>query len=160
MGLSEKKAHYDEIAKRFDKAYKDVLSLKDTNNPFAKDIEDSYENIYNVYGLYHKFDKLRNTVPYTDKIQKDFEDFLIHVEEMIEKVRETSESLIDSGIKFESIDESKALEFGKIIAQQVKKFRTWISKSVKKIKELHELLKDDMAMIEKEIQKEFGGKMK
>jgi hypothetical protein len=156
MGLPEKRAHYDEISKRFDQMYKDVLSIRDTNNPFAQDIEDSYDNIYNVFQLYKKFDKLRNSVPYADKIQKNFETFLVDTEEIIEGIRKSSESLIDSGIKFGSIDESKAIEFGKAIAQQVKKFRTWLRSSVKRIKKLHEMLKDDMSMLEKEIQKEFS----
>lgn len=155
MDLTQKRLKYQEVLKRFDIAYRDAKSMLNTNNPLADEIKDSIENIHNVYMMYHNFNKLRNSVVNSDDIQKNFEDFLDHLEEMIEKIRSSAEALADASKEFEILDESKAMDFGKVISDQIKKLKTWVSKSVKKLKVLSDMIKSDMAMLEREIQKEF-----
>lgn len=156
MDLNQKRLKYQEVLKRFDIAYKDAKSMLNTNNPLAEEIKDSIENIHNVYMMYQNFNKLRNSVMDSDHIQKDFEDFLENLEEMIEKIRSSAEALADASKEFEMLEESKAMDFGKVISEQIKKLKTWVSKSVRRLKILSEMIKSDMAMLEKEIQKEFN----
>ena len=92
----------------------------------------------------------------SDHIQKNFEDFLENLEEMIEKIRSSAEALADASKQFEMLEESKVMEFGKVISDQIKKLKAWVSKSVRKLKILSDMIKNDMAMLEKEIHKEFN----
>ena len=156
MDLNQKRLKHQEVLKRFDIAYRDAKSMLNTNNPLAEEIQDSIENIHNVYMMYHNFNKLRNSVMDSDHIQKNFEDFLENLEEMIEKIRRSAEALADASKQFEMLEESKVMEFGKVISDQIKKLKAWVSKSVRKLKILSDMIKNDMAMLEKEIHKEFN----
>jgi hypothetical protein len=156
MDLTQKRLRYQEVLKRFDIAYRDAKSIISTNNPLADEIKESIDNIHNVYMMYHNFNKLRNSIVDSDHIQKNFEEYLEHLEEIIEKIRNTAESLAKASEEFESLDESKMEDVGTIIREQIKKVKTWISKSIKKLKIIHTMIKNDMAMLEKEIKKEFS----
>lgn len=156
MSNAEKLQHYMDVLKRLDQCHKDVISILNTNNPFSNLLENNSTEIYDIILLYRRFDKLRNGIRNADKVQKDFEQYLNHTEDIILKIRESANSLAETGLKFGAIEESKAMEFGKTIKEQFFKFKEWVEKKVNFLSEIKETIKDDMSYIEKEIQREFS----
>ena len=156
MNNAEKLQHYMDVLKRLEQCHKDVISIFNANNPFSDLLGNNSTDIYDVILLYKRFDKLRNGIKNSDKVQKDFEQYLNHTEDVIMKVRESAHSLAETGLKFGAIEESKAMEFGKMIKEQFIKFKEWIQKKVDFLAEIKETIKDDMSYIEKEIQREFS----
>lgn len=156
MSNAEKLQHYMEVLKRLEQCHKDVISITNANNPFSNLLENNSTEIYDIILLYRRFDKLRNGIKNAEKVQKDFEQYLNHTEDVIIKIRESANSLAETGLKFGAIEESKAMEFGKMIKDQFLKFKEWIEKKVDFLSEIKETIKDDMSYIEKEIQREFS----
>ena len=156
MTKEEKKEHYKEVSKRFNQVLKDYVVLNDLNNPFANNITECPNDIKEIHSLYMKFDGVRNSIQNEITIQNHFESFLKTHEEIVEKIKETTLSLSASGEYYQKLDESKAIDFAKAIKNQVLKFKTWIDSSVKKLKKLKEIIKEDISNIEKQIQKEFN----
>jgi regulator of replication initiation timing len=107
--------------------------------------------------MYQKFDKLRNGISASSsKIQKQFESYLSEAEELIIEVRNLSESLAETGVELDSVNESKIGDIIKIIKKEIVNFKKWITKKIKTMNKLYTILKEDIEMIEKEIQKEFN----
>ena len=155
MTKEEKKEHYREVAKQFSQLLKNYTILNDLNNPFSENIVECPNDIKEVHSLYMKFDGVRNSIQNETTIQNHFESFLEISEEIVEKIKETTLSLSASGEYYEKLDESRAMDFAKAIKNQVLKFKTWIDSSVKKMKKLKEVIKEDISNVEKQIQKEF-----
>lgn len=156
MSNAEKKQHYLDVKKRLEKTHNDIISINNSNNPFSDMLKTNPTDIYEVILMYDKFDKLRNSVKSSEKIQSEFEHYLENTEEIISKIRESAKELAETGLKFESIDESKVADFGQMIKKQFIKFKNWIEQKNKRISEIKEMIKEDMAYIEKAIQKEFS----
>ncbi len=156
MSNVEKKQHYLDIMKRLEKSHNDIISINNSNNPFSDMLKTNSSEIYDVILMYSKFDKLRNSVKNSEKLQNEFENYLEHTEEIISKIRESAKELAETGLKFGSIEESKAAEFGQMIKKQFIKFKNWIEQKNNHISEIKDMIKEDMALIEKAIQKKFS----
>jgi hypothetical protein len=155
--LQDKYKQYAEVNKRFDTAYKDLISIINSNNPFSYLIENSHNELHEIHLMYQKFDKLRNGISASSsKIQKQFESYLLEAEELIIEVRNLSESLAETGVELDSVNESKIGDIIKIIKKEIVNFKKWITKKIKTMNKLYTILKEDIEMIEKEIQKEFN----
>ncbi len=156
MSNVEKKQHYLDVMKRFEKCHKDIISINNSNNPFSDMLKTNSSEIYDVILMYSKFDKLRNSINGSDKIQSEFEHYLEQTEEIISKIRESAKELAETGLKFESIEESKMTEFSQMIKKQFIKFKKWIQDKNTRLSEIKDMIKEDMVLIEKAIQKEFS----
>lgn len=156
--IQDKYKVYAEIDKRFEKAYTDCISIINSQNPFSYLITNPKE-LYEVHLLYKTFNKVRNSISQSStQIQKDFEKYLLEAEELVVEIRNLSESLAETGMELETINESKAKDIIKLIKKEIVNFKKWIQKKVKKMNQLYSILKADIEMIEKEIQKEFSSK--
>lgn len=156
MTKQEKVQHYREVSQRLEFLLKEYYTLSNLDNPFAKDVKVCGNDIKEIIALYRKFDGVRNSVKNEDTIQNHFENFLETNEELVKKIKETTESLTMSGEEYAKLEESRAMDFAKIIRTQVVKFKNWIKSSVEKLSKLKEVIKEDMSMVEKEIQKQLN----
>lgn len=156
MTKQEKVQHYREVSQRLEFLLKEYYTLSNLDNPFAKDVKLCENDIKEVLALYRKFDGVRNSVKNEDTIQNHFEKFLETNEEIVSKIKETTESLTMSGEEYAKLEESRAMDFAKVIRTQVIKFKNWIKSSVEKLSKLKEVIKEDMSMVEKEIQKQLN----
>lgn len=154
--VQDKYKEYLEIDKRYEQAYKDYISILNSQNPFAYLIGDNHKDLHEVYLMYKTFNKVRNSIlSSSEKVQKNFEKYLLEAEELISEIRNLSESLADTGMELETINEGKAKDIIALIKKEIVNFKKWIQKKVKKLKQIHAILKQDIEFIEKEIQKEF-----
>ena len=156
MTKQDKILHYREVNQRLEFLLKEYYIISNLDNPFAKDVKLSENDIKEVLVLYRKFDGVRNSVKNEDTIQSHFENFIEINEELVKKIKETTESLAMSGEEYAKLEESRAIDFAKIIRTQVVKFKNWINSSIEKLSKLKEIIKEDMSMIEKEIQKQLN----
>lgn len=156
MSVSEEIQHYKEILKELEDCHKNIISIINSNNPFSDDLRKNSKDIYEIILLYTQFDKLRNSVKNSDKVQKDFEKYLEHTQNVIDQIRKSADSLAETGLKFSVVEESKDVQFGEVIKKQFIKFKSWIQNKLKQLEDLKQMIKDDMAYIEREIQKEFS----
>lgn len=156
MTKKEKFDHQREVSHRFEALAKEYYTLVNLDNPFAKDVEHCENSTKEVLSFYKKFDGIRNSVQNEDLIQKRFENFLETGEEVVEKIKQTTESLSVSGEEYEKLEEARAIDFAKAIRTQVIKFKNWIKSSKDKMMKLKETLKEDISSIEKQIQKQLN----
>jgi len=156
MSTLEKNQHFSDVLKRFENCHKNLVSIINSNNPFSDLLRNNSSEIIEITLLYRQFDKLRNGVKNPETIQNHFEKYLENSENVVLKIRESADSLAETGLKFGSIEESKLPEFGEIIKKQFFKFKNWIQSRVDYLSELKEMIKNDMAYIEREIQREFS----
>jgi hypothetical protein len=114
---SEKNSHYKDVLTQLEDCHKNILSIINANNPFSDLLREYPKEIYEIIMFYIKFDKLRNGVKNSDKIQKDFERYLNNTEQLINQIRSSAISLAETGLKFDSIEESKGIEFVRMIKE-------------------------------------------
>jgi len=154
--IQDKYKEYLEVDKRYEQAYKDYISILNSQNPFGYLIGDNHKDLHDVHLMYKTFNKVRNSIlSSSEMIQKNFEKYLLEAEELISEIRNLSESVAETGMELETINESKAKDIIALIKKEIINFKKWIQKKGKKLKQIQEILKSDIEFIEKEIQKEF-----
>lgn len=143
-----------DLRARFETLLRDTESIINSNSPFKDQIQEKPMTIIDIMKIYMKFDRMRNSVPDADKLQKMFEDFLEQGEEMVKSIRASMDALLTT-VENPKIDESKAEDIAKTLGEQVKKFRKWLMKASDEMDSISDEIKGKFSIAEHLIQGEM-----